>query len=283
MTTSDWCVGLPENRFEASNAGSPRKEKGTPWWLSRASKMGCSVVEQRADLGINFLLGCRGNVRLFLEYNKSRYFSRWIFPAIEIERDNKSYRMNTRWDKTTFKSSKVVNPGRVITGTKSSQFFPIGRSQHNLFVYSKKILESFRFFPRTKGGRARQVVRLDDPFRQSAEVIDHESLLHRFRIEQSAAFFSAAETRFTLKTVDRSCLERPPARYANARQLISNSRPNGLRARICSLVPLQSYPTTSPRITIYKSALFSIYFLIRWIWWSILVENSMQTNEVPEQ
>lgn len=142
MTTSDWCVGLPENRFEASNAGSPRKEKGTPWWLSRASKMGCSVVEQRADLGINFLLGCRGNVRLFLEYNKSRYFSRWIFPAIEIERDNKSfvYRMNTRWDKTTFKSSKVVNPGRVITGTKSSQFFPIGRSQHNLFVYWKKIL-----------------------------------------------------------------------------------------------------------------------------------------------
>lgn len=191
MTTSDWCVGLPENRFEASNAGSPRKEKGTPWWLSRASKMGCSVVEQRADLGINFLLGCRGNVRLFVEYNKSRYFSRWIFPAIEIERDNKSfvYRMNTRWDKTTFKSSKVVNPGRVITGTKSSQFFPIGRSQHNLFVYSKKILESFRFFPRTKGGRARQMVRLDDPFRQSAEVIDHESLLHRFRIEQSGAFF----------------------------------------------------------------------------------------------
>lgn len=50
--------GPPKNRFEASNAGSPRKEKGTPWWLSRASKMGCSVVEQRADLGINFLLGC---------------------------------------------------------------------------------------------------------------------------------------------------------------------------------------------------------------------------------
>lgn len=196
MTTSDWCVGLPENRFEASNAGSPRKEKGTPWWLSRASKMGCSVVEQRADLGINFLLGCRGNVRLFLEYNKSRYFSRWIFPAIEIERDNKSYRMNTRWDKTTFKSSKVVNPGRVITGTKSSHFFPIGRSQHNLFVYSKKILvENFSrivpIFPAHERRESATGGSLGRSFNfgQSAEVIDHESLLHRFRIEQSGAFF----------------------------------------------------------------------------------------------
>lgn len=175
--------------------------------------------------------------------------------------------MNTRWDKTTFKSSKVVNPGRVITGTKSSHFFPIGRSQHNLFVYSKKILvENFSrivpIFPAHERRESATGGSLGRSFNfgQSAEVIDHESLLHRFRIEQSAAFFSAAETRFTLKTVDRSCLERPPARYANARQLISNSRPNGLRARICSLVPLQSYPTTSPRITIYKSALFSIYF-----------------------
>lgn len=68
-----------------------------------------------------------------------------------------------------------------------------------------------------------------------ADVIDHESLLHRFRVaaEQSGVF-SAAETRFTLKTVDRSCFERPPARYVNARQLISNSRPNGLRVYMSS-------------------------------------------------
>lgn len=49
-----------------------------------------------------------------------------------------------------------------------------------------------------------------------------------WRPSKARRFFRGG-TRFTLKTVDRSCFERPPAQYVNARQLISNSRPNGLR------------------------------------------------------
>ena len=54
---------------------------------------------------------------------------------------------------------------------------------------------------------------------------------NRFLIFSSVSFFSFRDgNSFYPENSDRSGLERPPAQYVNARQLISNSRPNGLRA-----------------------------------------------------